>query len=141
MNIDFDFYNAADELIGRNLTAGRGDKVAVVDRDGSCTYAELNRRINRFANVLSNNGMQMEQRVMLALYDTVDFPICFLGAIKAGVVPIPVNPTFTPEDFAYLLADSRSQMLVVEEEIYEKFSGHIDQLPLLKKVIVAGNNG
>jgi len=45
-------YNAAVDLIGRNLTAGRGGKTAFIDDAGSCTYAELAERVDRAANLL-----------------------------------------------------------------------------------------
>ena len=59
-------YNAADDLIGRNIAAGRADKVAVIDNAGSYTYAELDRRANRFANVLGRLGVRAEQRAASA---------------------------------------------------------------------------
>jgi len=84
-------YNAAADLIGRNLAAGRGDKVAYFDDYGSCSYLELEERSSAFAHVLRGLGVQPEQRVLLCLHDTIDFPTAFLGAIKAGVVPVAVN--------------------------------------------------
>src|SRR5262245_50490643 len=95
-------YNAAHDLIERNLQAGRARKIAYIDDQGSYTYAELAERINRFANVLGALGVQMEQRVLLCLLDTIDFPVTFLGSIKAGVVPIAVNTLLAPADFEYM---------------------------------------
>ncbi|MBT7250696.1 MAG: hypothetical protein HN877_15990, partial [Rhodospirillaceae bacterium] len=46
---DTDLYNAADDLLERNLVAGRADKAAVIDTNGSHTYGDLNARANRFA--------------------------------------------------------------------------------------------
>ena len=88
-------YNAAEDLIGRNLTNGRADNIAVIDSGGRYTYAEINSRARTFANVLTELGVQAEQRIVLCLHDTVDFPTCFLGAILAGVVPIPINTRLT----------------------------------------------
>ena len=79
-------YNAAYDLIGRNLDAGRADKTAYVDDEGSCTYRDVDRRSSAFANLLREIGVDMEQRILLCLHDSIDFPIAFLGAIKAGIV-------------------------------------------------------
>ena len=106
-------FNAADDLIGRNIAAGRADKVAVIDNAGSYTYAELDRRANRFANVLGRLGVRAEQRVLLVMLDSVDFHACFLGAIRAGVIPVPVNTRLTARDYALILEDSRATALVV----------------------------
>src|SRR5690242_5485762 len=77
-------YNAAHDLLERNLRAGRASKPAYIDDVRAWTYGELARRVNRFANALGEIGLQMEQRVLLCLTDTIDFPTAFLGSIKAG---------------------------------------------------------
>jgi benzoate-CoA ligase len=102
-------YNAAHDLIGRNLAAGRGDKVAYVDDAGSYTYGDLADRINRCANALIGLGLRPEERVLLCHLDTIDFPSVFLGAIKAGIVPIAANTLLTTADYDYMLRDSRAR--------------------------------
>ncbi|MBD5633714.1 MAG: benzoate-CoA ligase family protein, partial [Candidatus Eremiobacteraeota bacterium] len=111
-------YNAAVDLVSRNLvTPERSQKTAIVDDRGRYTYAELAERVDRAANALRGLGLVAEQRVALALLDGIDFAACFLGAIKAGIVPIPLNTLFQPPDFAYILADSRAKALVVSHEL------------------------
>jgi len=106
-------YNAAADLIDRNLAAGRGAKLAFIDDRGRYSYAELAERVGRFANGVRRLGVHPEQRILLCLYDTIDFPTVFLGAIKAGVVPVAVNTQLSPEEFAFMLADSRARAVVV----------------------------
>src|ERR1700681_1176693 len=84
-------FNAAHDLLERNLRAGRAPKVAFIDDGGAYSYAQLAARVNRVHNALRASGLQMEQRVLLCLQDSIDFPTAFLGAIKAGMVPVPVN--------------------------------------------------
>lgn len=133
-------YNAAYDLIERNLQAGRGGKVAYIDDDGSYTYAELAERVNRFAAALTGMGLQMEQRVLLCLLDTIDFPVAFLGAIKAGIVPVAVNTLLTPADLEYMLNDSRARALVVSTPLLPTLNSVIDRLPFIKHVIVSGGD-
>jgi benzoate-CoA ligase len=114
-------YNAAHDLIERNLRAGRAAKVAYVDDNGSCTFAELAERVNRFANALSGLGLQREQRVLVCMHDAIDFPTAFLGSIKAGVVPVAVNTLLTPAEYAYMLEDSRARALIVSEALLPRF--------------------
>jgi benzoate-CoA ligase len=132
-------YNAADDLLGRNLQAGRGDKTAVIDGAGDWTYAQLDARASRFANALGDLGCEMENRVALALLDTVDFPTCFLGAIRAGAVPVPLNTLLTPADYDYILRDSRAKVLVVSAPLLEKLEPAIAASPFLRHVVVAGD--
>jgi benzoate-CoA ligase len=131
-------YNAAHDLVERNLAAGRGDKVAIVDDAGRYTYAELAARVNRAANALAGLGLRMEDRVMVAHLDTVDFPAVFLGAIKAGIVPVAVNTLLTPADYAFMLDDSRARALVVSEALLPAFAPILDARPHLQAVVVSG---
>jgi benzoate-CoA ligase len=133
-----DRFNAAYDLVERNLEAGRADKFAYIDDAGRYTYADLAVRINRFASALRGLGMHMEQRLMLCLKDGIDFPTAFLGAIKAGIVPIPVNTLLAPPDYAYLLHDSRARTLVISEDLLPQFEPVLGQSPFLRHILVSG---
>jgi benzoate-CoA ligase len=101
-------YNAAVDLLDRHVLEGRGDRIAVIDDDGHYTYRDLAARADRAAGALRDLGVQPEQRVALVLLDGIDFPAAFLGAIKLGAVPVPLNTMLTPEDYTYMLRDSPS---------------------------------
>jgi benzoate-CoA ligase len=131
-------YNAAHDLIERNLRAGRSDKLAFVDDAGLTTFGELAERVNRFGSGLRTLGLEMEDRVLLALADTIDFPTAFLGAIKAGIIPVTVNTLLTPGDYAHMLADSRARALVVSSHLLPQFASLVGKMPCLKRVIVSG---
>src|SRR5262249_31196590 len=110
-------YNFAADIIERNLKAGRANKPVYIDPRGSWTYGELAERVDRCGHVLRSLGVRREERILLALLDTIDWPTAFLGAIKAGVVPIPVNTLMTEDDYRFMLADSRAKVLVVSEAL------------------------
>jgi len=129
-------FNAAHDLLDRNLRAGREDKIAYIDDAGSYTYGDLAARVNRFANSLHGFGLAQEQRILLCIQDGIDFPTAFLGAIKAGIVPIPVNTMLSAADYAYMLHDSRAQMAVISEPLLPKFQPILGQSPFLKHVLV-----
>jgi benzoate-CoA ligase len=112
-------YNAAVSLIDRNLPL-RADVPAFIDEFRTLTYAQLATAVDRAGGALTGLGIQPEQRIVLALLDTADFPIAFLGAIKAGIVPIPVNTLFPVADYAYILADARAKAIVVSVELLPK---------------------
>src|SRR3974390_2891796 len=131
-------YNAAHDLLERNLRAGRGGKLAYIDDTGTYSYEELTSRVNRFANALTALGVQIEQRVLLCLHDTIDFPVAFLGCIKAGIVPIPVNTLLTAADIEYILNDSRACAIVVSAPLLTNLQPAIAKARFLKHVIVSG---
>jgi len=132
-----DHYNAAEDLIERNI-AVRPDKTAYIDEHGSYSFAELAERVNRCANALAGLGLAQETRVMVCLLDTIDFPAVFLGAVKAGLVPIAVNTLLTAGDFDFMLRDSRAQALIVSEALLPVFAPILDVRPFLKHIIVSG---
>lgn len=134
-------YNAAHDLIERNLAAGRAGKVAYLDDDGSTTFGELAVRVNRFANALGNLGVRPEERVLVCLLDTIDFPTAFLGSIKAGVVPIAANTLLTPRDYEFMLRDSRARVLVVSAALLPAFRPLLGNVASLRHVIVSGGTG
>jgi benzoate-CoA ligase family protein len=134
-------YNFAADILERNLKAGRASKPAFIDPRGSWTYGELAERVDRFGWVLRSFGIRREERILLALTDTIDWPTAFLGAIKAGVIPIPVNTLMTEDDYRFMLADSRAKVLVVSEALFPKFASLIGSTPDLMHVIVSGDNG
>jgi benzoate-CoA ligase len=130
-------YNAAVDLIGRNLAAGRGRKIAVRDDRGVYSYDDLADRVGRFAGLLTGLGIAMEQRILLCLLDTIDFPTAFLGAIKAGIVPVPVNTLLTSADYDFMLRDSRARVLVVSSALLPSFAPILANHPDLE-IIVSG---
>jgi benzoate-CoA ligase len=131
-------FNAAHDLLERNLRAGRADKIAYIDDAGAYTYGQLAAQVNRFAASVHGLGLRREQRIVLCLRDCIDFPIAFLGAIKAGVVPIPVNTLLAPADYGYMLNDSRASMLIVSEELLPQFEPVLAQSPSVEHVLVSG---
>src|SRR3989454_5647132 len=75
-------YNAAADLVGRNLAAGRGGKIAYIDDAGSCTFAQLAERVDRAANALHSLSIHREERIAIAMLDSADWVAVYLGAIK-----------------------------------------------------------
>jgi len=132
-------YNAARDLMGRNLEAGRGDKTAYIDDQGSITYAQLDARSSAFGSKLNSLGLQQEQRLFLCVLDCIDWPVAFLGSIKAGVVPVAANTLLTPKDYAYMLSDSRAKVAVVSPTHLEMFLELRNEIPTLETIVVAGS--
>ena len=131
-------YNAAVDLVDANVSAGRGSKPAFIDPERTLTYGELLAESSRFANLLNRLGVHREARLAMIMLDTVDFPIVFLGAIRAGIVPVAINTLLTTDYYDYMLRDSRAEALVVSEALYPSVAPVIDSIASLKHVIIAG---
>jgi 4-hydroxybenzoate-CoA ligase len=133
-------YNAAVDLIDANVARGLGDQIAFMDGERSLTYAGLQSGSLRFAAALQSLGLRPEERIVLILPDTVDYPVAFWGAIRAGIVVIPLNPLLTTEQFGYILADSRAAAIVLAAPFADSILSLRDRLPCLRVLIVAGAN-
>ncbi|MFX5622482.1 AMP-binding protein, partial [Acinetobacter baumannii] len=90
-----------------------GDKTAYIDARGRLRYGELAERVRRLAGALQTLDVRREERVLLLMHDCNDWPVCFLGAIYAGIVPVAVNTLLTAEDYAYMLQHSRARAALV----------------------------
>jgi benzoate-CoA ligase len=132
-------YNFAADVLAANLAAGRANKAAYIDPRGTWTYGKLAERVDRFGNMLRSLGIRREERVLIALVDTVDWPTAFLGCLKAGVIAVPVNTLLTEDDYAFILADSRAKCLVVSDVLFPKFAKVIDGTDV-EHVLVSGDN-
>ena len=130
-------YNAADDLLTRNLLAGRGAKTAYIDDVGSFSFAELDARCRRFAAALREAGFRRDERILLCALDTIDFPTVFLGCLLAGVVPVAVNTLLTTDDYAYMLEHSGARAVVVSAPLLPTMRAALDKAALAPDVIAA----
>jgi len=121
-------FNFAQHLIARNLV--RPTKTAYIDDQGRLSYGELTERIRRLGGALLASGLHREERVLLLMHDCSDWPVCFLGAMYAGIVPVAVNTLLTVDDYLYMLQHSRSQAVIVSDAL----------LPTLQAALALGGH-
>jgi 4-hydroxybenzoate-CoA ligase len=132
-------YNAAADFVDANVARGLGGKVAFRDGTRSLTYKELQQQTLCFAAALRGLGLKQESRIALLMHDTVDFPVAFWGAIRAGVICIPLNTLLTAEQYGFMLEDSRAEALIVSAPLVKVVAPILDRLRSLRSVIVAGD--
>jgi 4-hydroxybenzoate-CoA ligase len=105
--------NAVDWFVDRHRLEGNGRRLAFRDPWRSLTYGELVLETARFADALRQAGIGRERRIVLLLQDTVDFPLAFWGAMRAGAIPVPINTLLTADTVRYILADCRAEAVVL----------------------------
>jgi benzoate-CoA ligase family protein len=99
-------FNVAVPFIDRHLEEGRGAKVAIRSADGEVTYGELAERVNRCGNALLALGVRRGERLLMVVKDCPEFFYLFWAAIKAGIVPVPLNTMLRADDYRYIVEDS-----------------------------------
>ena len=115
-------YNAVMYLLDRNVEAGRGSKVVFKDPSAEITYRDLQKQTRRLANVLKRLGVRREERVAMMMFDTIDFPIVFLGAIRAGIVPALLSRS----DAGVVVADTVARLI---QQVVRDSPGIVSVLP------------
>ena len=132
-------YNAAAEFVDANVERGLGEKVVFTDPQRTSTYSELQAATCRFGRGLKQLGLRPEARVVLLMIDTIDFPVAFWGAIRAGIVPVPLNTLLTPEQYAYMLEDSRAEVIVISAPLLKCIEPIVGELTHLRTAVIAGS--
>ena len=133
-----DHYNATTDLLDGNLEQGRSHKVAIRTPTGEWTYADVAASANRAGNAFRELGVEVENRVLMAVLDSPEFAATFFGAIKIGAVPVPVNTTLSSNEYADLLNDSRAKIAVVSEPVADAFRKARRQTSYLRHLVVIG---
>ncbi len=134
-------YNAATDFIDRNVAEGRGRKPAFVDFTRSLSYGELREGSAKLGPLLQKLGVEREDRVAMIVLDTVDFPIIFFGAIRAGMIPIPLNTLLVADQYRYVLEDSRAKVLFVSAPLLAVAREAAQGVETLKHIVVVGGDG
>src|SRR6516164_5841449 len=133
-----DQFNAATAFLDRNLEEGRGSKTAIFFEGKSYTYSQIAELANRAGNGMLDLGIDLEQRVALILLDSPQFAATFFGAIKIGAVPIPINTNLRPNDYIYMLNDSRARVLIIHSAIWTQIQQILPELKYVRHVVVVG---
>jgi 4-hydroxybenzoate-CoA ligase len=133
--------NAAAYFVDRHAKSSRCDHPAFRETGGAgrtLTYGELGVESGRIGPMLERHGVGPEQRAVLLMTDTVDLPIVFWGAIKAGVVPVPINTMLSTELYAAILSDSRARALFVSAELLPVVAPLFSGQTQLRAIFVVG---
>ena len=129
-------FNAARWLLEANAT--RAGKLAYIDDHTRLDYGGLADRVRRAAAGLLAMGLRREERVLLLMHDSIDFPVAFLGALHAGIVPVPVNTLLTTADYAYMLQHCGAQAAIVSPALWPMLREALAQARCAAPVLAAG---
>jgi len=129
-------WNEAERFVDWHVKQGRGDKIAIYSQDQEITYQQVLENVNRTGNAFRSLGLGMEDRIFLLAFDCPEFVYVFFGGMKIGAVPIPINTMLMPNDYLYILNDSRAKAVVVSKELLPGILEIRDELLYLKEILV-----
>lgn len=123
-----DPFNVAIPFIDRHLEEGRGAKIALRTTAGEdVTFTNLAAGVNRWGNALNGLGLPEGARMLMVVKDCPEFFYFFWGAIKAGIVPVPLNTLLRAKDYTYMIDDSGADMIVWSPEYADEVAEAIAQ--------------
>ena len=126
--------------VGDSLTrtaASKPDRLAVVDGDRRLTYAEFNAYVNRLAHGLAGLGYERGGALALASGNSADFLAVYFACAKLGVVCVPINLGWRPDEVAYVLGHSQARGIVVESQLVTAMQDAVAKVPEVTDVLVA----
>ena len=118
------------------------ERVAVIDLHGGAEriidYGTLDRDMTRFANVLIAAGMTPGERLVMSVGNRVEFMAAMFGAMRAGVVPVPINTRQGAEVIDYILADADCRGALIEPAVNGQIAALVEARGLQVKLILDG---
>jgi benzoate-CoA ligase len=133
-------FNMADYFLDHNIREGRANKIAVYYKNDTYTYGQVYEMSNRAGNVLKELGVEIEDRVLIALPDCIEFIAVWFGVLKTGAVVTMVNTILPASDYEYYLNYTRARVAVVHESVVSKFEEVRSRCPYLKRILVVGKD-
>ena len=130
-------FNISQALLDSNIESGSGDKIAIYFQDQTITYKQLSLQVNKLGNLLKGQlGVIPEARVSILLFDCPEFVASFLATIKIGAVAVPMPTMLGPQDYAYMLNDSRASLLIADQAFLDVILSVKQSLEYLKQIVV-----
>ncbi len=122
---------------------GIGDFVAMIVEDDTLgtsqyTYQELAQASSRFAQLLINSGIQAQDRVLIRLPNSLDYPTAFFGSMKMGGIAVPTSTLLAASEVAYLANDSSAKVLVMAKSMWSELAESLSDCPDITHVLLAG---
>jgi long-chain acyl-CoA synthetase len=121
-----------------SAAAARGDRPALIGSHGVTSWTELNSAVDRTAHAFQGLGLEPGDRVAIVMANVVEFAFAYYGALRAGLVVVPVNPAYTAREVSHLLSDSGARVAVVGRVHLGVVAQTRGSAPALEVVVTTG---
>jgi benzoate-CoA ligase family protein len=131
-------YNAAVWLLDRHVEGGLGERIAIRSSGESHTYGDVQRDVWRAQHALEELGLGTGERVAMVVNDEPAFVAWFLGALRSGVVPVPLSTMLTGDELAVIVADAEARAVVTSAEHADRIAPIAAKASTVEVAVVAG---
>jgi len=133
-------FNSTEELLGKAVAAGRGDRTAVLFEDQRITYGQLLAQASKFASALRELGVQEGDRVVLRTPNIPPALVANFAILKLGAVCTPTSPLFPRHEIAQVANDSEAVAIIVSAALLGEVEGARENFQTIKHIIVVGGD-
>jgi 2-aminobenzoate-CoA ligase len=133
-------FNPTEELLGKAVAAGRGDRAAVLFEDQRISYSQLLTQANKFANALRDLGVQEGDRVILRTPNIPPALVANFAILKLGAVCTPTSPLFSRAEIAHVANDAEAVAIIVSSALLGEVEAARENFQTLKHIIVVGGD-
>ncbi len=130
-------FNVAAALLDRHIEEDRGKRKAILTLEETIDYDTLLANTNRHGNALLKLGLQPGDRVLMIVHDAPEFYYIFLGAVKAGIIPVPLNTILIPDDYKFVISDSGAKALVYSLDFKDRVDAATVDKAALRHILPA----
>jgi len=111
------------------------DKKALIFRDTTLTYSQLEADCNRVANALADLGVQKYDRVAILAHNTIHHVLTWFGCTRIGAIYLAINYLLKGKDISYCINHSESNVFIVEDSLYDLVKDVLNDMPTVKTLI------
>ena len=133
-------FNPTEELLGKAVAAGRGDRTAVLFEDQKLTYNQLLTQANKFGNSLRELGVKEGDRVILRTPNIPPALVANFGILRLGAVCAPTSPLFSRTEIAHVANDSEAVAIVVSGMLLGEVEAAKENFKTVRKIVVIGGD-
>jgi 2-aminobenzoate-CoA ligase len=133
-------FNPTEELLGKAVAAGRGERTAVLFEDQRITYSQLLTQANKFANALRGLGVKEGDRIVLRTPNIPPALVANFAILKLGAVCTPTSPLFSRNEIAHVANDSEAVAIIVSAALLGEVEAARENLQTVKHIIVVGGD-
>jgi 2-aminobenzoate-CoA ligase len=133
-------FNPTEELLGKAVAAGRGERTAVLFEDQRITYSQLHTQANKFGNALRELGVQEGDRLILRTPNIPPALVANFAILKLGAVCTPTSPLFSRHEIAHVANDSEAVAIIVSAALLGEVEAARESFQTLKHIIVVGGD-
>ena len=133
-------FNSTEELLGKAVAAGRGDRTAVLFEDQRITYGQLLTQASKFASALRELGVKEGDRIVLRTPNIPPALVANFAILKLGAVCTPTSPLFSRHEIAHVANDSEAVAIIVSAALLGEVEGARENFETIKHIIVVGGD-